>query len=163
MAFERDSGEGLEAAGVVLWGDEKGYKIINIVPLKVRELGYRGYNALLQDFAARVARPAAEMAGFKIELTSNRQSLDDWLPVEAATALRQFSVLANKSTGSSHPSDRKRWLAFLIKAHQDKRSFNSDLLMRWLVEVERWPEEVADKLASQYEFGLDLLDQYDQG
>ena len=103
------------------------------------------------------------MAGFEIEVTSNRQSLDDWLSVEAAAALRRFSVLANKSTGSSHPSDRERWVAFLIKAHQDERSFNSDLLMRWLVEVEGWPEEVADKLASQYEFGLDLLDQYDQG
>ena len=90
------------------------------------------------------------------------EELDDWLPRAAADALRRFSSLANKATGSSHPSDRERWFAFLIAAHCDRGSLNAGRLERWLIESERWPIESAQGLAVEYELALDLLEEYDR-
>lgn len=160
IAFERSGGEGIDAVGLVLWAREEGFEITNIVPLAVGELGPRRYNAALQDFESCVARPAAMEVGFEVQVTSAQQGPADWLPPLAAEALQRFSGAANKATGSSHPTDRRRWFAFLIAAHT-ANDLDTDRLMRWLVEVEGWPEDVAHDLVVQYEFGLALLDEYD--
>lgn len=161
IAFERSEGEGIDAVGLVLWAKQGGFEISNIVPLKVRELGPRRYNAALQDFEGSVARPAAEEVGFAVKTTPAQQGISDWLPPDAAQALRRFSTAANKTTGSAHPLDRQRWFAFLILAHREG-NLDTDRLMRWLVEVENWPEDVAHDLVIEYDFGLALLDEYDR-
>jgi hypothetical protein len=58
--------------------------------------------------------------------------------------------------------DRGRWFAFLFAAHRSRGSFDTHRLMRWLTEVEGWPDEQAQDLALQYEFALDLLDKYER-
>jgi hypothetical protein len=45
---------------------------------------------------------------------SDAQDLENLLGEEAARRLEAFSAGVNKTTGSSHPADRDRWLAFLI-------------------------------------------------
>lgn len=162
IVFEREAGDGLPAAGLVLWSRPDGYEVTNIVPREVQELGYHGYNAILQDFIARLAEPAARHVGFSLETTAAEQTLDDWLSREAAEALRRFSALANKATGSSHPSDRKRWFDFLLQVHAGGQRLNTEQLARWLVEVEGWSDDKAHDLVVQYEFGLELLDEYVQ-
>ncbi|AFK54015.1 hypothetical protein [Tistrella mobilis] len=162
IAFVREPGDGVDAVCLVLWSRDDAYEVTNIVPRDVGELGHQRYNAALQDFIARVARPAATAARFEIQTTSAQQGLNDWLPAAAADALRRFSATANKSTGSSHPSDRKRWFAFLLQAHRDAGSFDTDRLVRWLTEVEGWPDDKAHDLAIEYEFGLALLNEYDR-
>jgi hypothetical protein len=162
IAFVREAGDGIDAVSLVLWSRGDAYEVTNIVPREVRELGYERYNAALQDFVARVARPAATAARFAIATTSAHQELNDWLPSAAADALRRFSALANKSTGSSHPLDRPRWFEFLLQAHRDAGSFDTDRLVRWLTEVQGWPDDKAHDLAIEYEFGLALLDAYDR-
>ena len=162
LVFERDASDGLVGTGLVLWSTPDGYQVTNIVPTESGSLSYASYNRILQDFEHRVAGPASELAKFKLELTPPRQSIDDWLPPSVADALRRFSSLANKQMGASHPLDRRRWLTFLIDAHRDNHSFNSERLARWLIEVERWPEDNAHDLAIEYEFALALLRQYDQ-
>jgi hypothetical protein len=163
IVFAREKGEGIEAVGLLLWSREDGYEVTNIVPRDIRELDFEGYNAALQDFVASVAEPASRMAGFQIEMTPERQSLSDWAPANVADALDRFSKLANKSTGSSHPSDRKRWFDFLFAAYKAPKRLGTDQLIRWLVEVEGWSEEIAHDLAIQYEFGLNLLKEYETG
>jgi hypothetical protein len=116
----------------------------------------------LQDFAERIARPAAQRVGFQVKTTAARQSVEDWLSPKAAKALTLFSRAANKSRGSSHPLDRRRWFQFLIEAHAGGGHLDVQTLSRWLTEVEGWDDEHAVELAIEYEFGLELLSEYDQ-
>lgn len=162
IMFSREQGNGIEAVGLLLWSRGDDYQVTNIVPRDVGQLGYEAYNAALNDFVERIAKPASQAVGFRIETTPERQSLTDWVSSDVAEALRRFSVLANKSTGSSHPSDRQRWFEFLFAAHGASEKLDADRLIRWLSEVENWPEDTAHDLAIQYELGLDLLKAYDE-
>ncbi|MGK8436764.1 hypothetical protein ACRS3X_05310 [Ectopseudomonas hydrolytica] len=162
VVLARAAFDDIDESGLVLWQEHDGYKVSNIVPRNVGELGITKYNRILRDFVALVATPAAQVGGFDIDLTSPNQTLDDWLATESAAELRRFSKLANKSTGASHPLDQKRWFTFLISAHRASKRLDSDQLARWLIEVEGWSEERAYELAIDYEFALGLLEQYDQ-
>ena len=90
------------------------------------------------------------------------KTLEDWLTAEQATALRHFSRAANKATGAAHPRDRERWYAFLIAVHCNPKRLDTEHLVQWFVEVDGWSEERAHELASDYDFALGLLAQYDQ-
>ncbi|GAA3994829.1 hypothetical protein GCM10022279_18040 [Comamonas faecalis] len=162
IVLVRDAFDDVDESGLVLWQEGDGYKVSNIVPRNVGELGITKYNLILRDFVTKIAEPAARVGGFEVELSSPHQSLDDWLDAEPTTALRRFSRLANKSTGAAHPMDRDRWYVFLIAVHHASKRLDADQLVRWLVEVERWPEDKAHELAIDYEFALGLLEQYDQ-
>lgn len=161
IVLVRDAFEDVDESGLVLWQEGEGYKVSNIVPRNVGELGITKYNAILLDFVTRIAEPASRDGGFEVELSSPYQSLDDWLDAESAAALRRFSRLANKSTGAAHPMDRDRWYAFLIATHHASKRVDTDQLVRWLVEVEHWSEDKAHELAIDYEFAIGLLEQYD--
>lgn len=162
IVLVRAAFDDIDESALVLWQEADGYRVSNIVPRHVGELGITRYNAILQDFVERVASPAAQAKGFEIELSSASQSLDDWLAADPAAALRRFSRLANKSTGAAHPKDRERWYAFLIATYQSPQRLDADQLTRWLIEVEHWSAEKAQALAIDYEFSLGLLEQYDQ-
>ena len=161
MAFERESDNNLPKSGLSLWTDSEGYQVINIVPLEIDHLSISSYNDILDDFIHRIVQPASKTSGFRIKLSARRESITDWTSQEAADDLHHFSVLANKSTGSGHPSDRKRWLSFLFSVHKARGKLDPALLERWLIEAEEWPPDSAARLISQYEFGMDLLDQYE--
>ena len=59
LAFGREAGDGIDEVSLVLWQEPGGYRVANIVPKNVGELGIEGYNGVLQDFVAVVAKPAA--------------------------------------------------------------------------------------------------------
>ena len=162
IVFVRDVVDDIDEAALVLWQDGAGYKVSNIVPRNVGELGIRKYNAILCDFATRIAEAAAPAGGFSVELSSSYESLDDWMDSGPADALRRFSHLANKSTGATHPRDKERWQTFLIAAHRASRRLDTDQLERWLIEVDGWSGDPARELVLEYEFALGLLDQYDR-
>lgn len=161
IAFARDASEGSDAVALVLWSCDDGFELMNIVPREVGQLGEHRYNRALLDFVERVALPSASQAGFAIELSPAQQGPNDWLSERAAHALRLFSAAANKSTGSSHPADRRRWFAFLVAVHRGQNAPDAGRLVRWMIQVERWPESIAHDLAIQYEFALELLHEYD--
>lgn len=162
IVLVRATFDDIAESGLVLWQEHDDYKVSNIVPRNVGELGIANYNAILRDFVTRVAEPAARAGGFVIKLTSPNQTLEDWLDTKPATALRRFSRLANKSTGATHPMDRDRWYAFLMATHRASKRLDSDQLARWLVEVDGWSADRAQELAIDYEFALGLLEKYDQ-
>lgn len=161
IAFQRKADSALPAAGLTLWSHADGYEVSNIVPREMGQLGFAKYNALLQEFADLIARPAAVAAGFLVEVTSSSQSLQDVSSPEVAAALTRFSGAANKSTGSTHPADRKRWMHFLILEHRSGGDLSAEFLGRWLIEAEGWDDESAHDLAIEYEFAQDLLRAYD--
>lgn len=163
IAFERPATKGLP--GVTLWmfeDDKGGYKVSNVVPIQQGQLGVAGYNAALVDFASTVVSPVIKSSGIELVLTSADQTIEDWTDPATASALKRFSSLANKSTGRSHPLDEERWLDFIISAHHGGRPLDSEQLSRWLIEVERWSDDIAHDLASDYSMGMALLDRYDR-
>lgn len=157
IAFERSPADGLPSLGLLLWSFPGGYEVSNIVPLDVGEIGADRYNAALQDFVKQVVQPATQDAIIKIDLGKAAESIADWISPEAAALLRLFSAAANKSTGSAHPMDRRRWFEFLIATHRAGKHPSAEMLSRWLVQVDGWPERVASRLAVEFEFGLALL------
>lgn len=162
IALVREPLHGIDEAALVLWGEESGYRVANIVPRNVGELGIANYNAILQDFVQRIAEPAARAGGFAVDLSPCQQTLEDWMNPAVAETLRRFSHLANKSTGTAHPLDQDRWFAFLIAAHRAPERPDPERLARWLEEVEGWPGDTARELAGDYEVARGLLEKYDR-
>jgi hypothetical protein len=161
ILFRREAGDDYRAAGLTLWETNDGYYVPNIVPSEGHKLTHAQYNAILADFVERVAAPVAERIGFTIITTKARQSLSDWLSADAALKLQRFSGAANKSTGSSHPADERRWFDFLVAAHRSENKLGADILARWLHEVEGWDDDSAHELAGDFETSLSLLAFYD--
>src|SRR4051794_33479684 len=146
------------AAMLILTQKDAGtFFVSNIIPLSKHQLEHGEYNAILEDFYERVIRPYAGPAGVTASLSRGQVDLEHWMSHDAAELLRQFSACANKGTGSSHPSDRDRWNAFVVAAHRDGSRMDAADLRRWLIEVDGWPPEVADQLAVEYEYGRELL------
>jgi hypothetical protein len=129
----------------------------NVVPRAQHQLARGQYNSLLEEFYQLFIRPAADQTGAAAELTGNQADLDRWLSPAAAEKLIGFSRGANRGTGSSHPSDRERWNDFVLAAHGERSRLDAPTLRRWLVEIEGWAPEVAEELATEYEYGRELL------
>ena len=161
ILFRVKQTENHPAAGLTLWETDDGYYVPNIVPMESGKLTYTQYNKILESFASSIANKAASENGYTISMTSEYENLSDWISEDVATKLNQFSKSANKSTGAGHPSDEKRWLDFLITMHRSGKSLDASTLIRWLVEVEGWNNEIAHELGTSYENGLSLLNYYD--
>lgn len=163
LALERADSIGFPGVSLWMYSNEDGsYRVTNIVPLESGELGVTGYNAALHDFFQSVIEPARARAPITAELTGASVSIVDWAGEPSAKALEIFSTLANKLTGRSHPKDGQRWLNFLMEAHRAKSSLTGDQLVRWLIEAESWPVEVAYELASEYDLSRNLLKLYEE-
>lgn len=155
--FERAATADLPAAGLAMLGREGGLSVINIVPLELHQLSIHQYNAILMEFFEAAVAPAVAGLQLTAHLTDDTASITKWLSAPAADALRCFSNLANHSTGSAHPRDRERWFAFLVLAHQELSTLDTDMLKRWLVEEGGWSLDMASDLAIEYEFARSLL------
>ena len=162
LLFRTESTEAYPEAGLTLWEYEDGYYVPNIVPLKAGQLTHSQYNAILEDFIQEIASSVAPQHGFTISTTQGHQSIEDWVPEDAATKLRRFSGAANKSTGASHPADERRWFDFIVSVHRSSARLDADQLARWLYEVDGWDEGSAHNLAARYEGALALLKFYDE-
>lgn len=132
--------------------------VSNIVPAETSELTHDQYNLVLMAFHDNILRKLATDFSVTILATGDQRKIEDLLSADAFKALKTFSTLANRSTGSAHPMDRDRWYAFLIAVHQEKSPLDTTDLMRWLTEVEKWPERVAHDLVIEFEFAKGLLD-----
>lgn len=163
IVFERDGDRSIRAARLFLFQHGDRYQLGNIVPCdNGPSLGAHGYNDLIDDFVAHVAEPGTRDTATVLRTTKRHNTITDWTSKDAASALRRFSAAANKATGASHPADAERWRNFLIADHRAGGNWNHSHFERWLVEVEHWPPDEAQELASQRDQALELLDQYDK-
>jgi hypothetical protein len=133
----------------------------NVVPHESGRLTYDEYNRVVVEFHHEYAGPVALDMGFSALLTSDDQTLEDWISTDSAQKLRSFSLNANKSTGSGHPCDQRRWYDFVISVHRNNDSLCASTLERWLIEEEGWGEHQAGRLAVEYEEELGLLSYYE--
>lgn len=151
--------DGPRSAAIVVLAqkDPATFFVSNIVPRERHQLSHAQYNAVLEDFYSRVFKPYADNAGLRCELTGPEVGLEHWMSQETAELLRSFSTLANRGTGSSHPTDKKRWNDFVLSAYRTGSTLDSSTLARWLIEAEDWPPPIAEQLALEYEYGRELL------
>ena len=159
------------------WRD--GYvKVCNIVPLQKNQLTIDEYNQLLDLFYNEVAKAYGDIhEDIKVVgPSSDRFNPIDCISEEALKKLTLFCNSANKSTGSSHPSDEERWFDFICQTVDDGRIFDYDTLLEFLQDEEywgkkekgflgvigqfAWDEENAEKLASEYEDYVRILQYY---
>ncbi|CAI2467647.1 hypothetical protein [Serratia plymuthica] len=162
IVFSREPFDNVDESSLILWQDGNSYRVANIVPKNVGDLGIKKYNLILRDFYEKVIYPLVKEEGFNVTISSKTQSLDDWLDESTANSLSLFLRMANKYTGASHPLDEQRWYEFLINAHKSSASLDAEQLSRWLIEVDSWPDEIARELAINYEFARGLLKTYDE-
>jgi hypothetical protein len=166
LTFQRQKTDDLPDSSLWLVTTDtgSGYYVSNIVPSRLGHLTVGQFNAVLKDFADRVAAPVTVHHKFSIHTSPPRQSLEDWLSPDAETKLRCFSAMANKTTGSSHPADKLRWLDFIIAVHKSSNKcnkFDDNKLTRWLNEVDGWNQVSAGELGVEYGDGIALLKRYD--
>lgn len=146
----------------LLWMSEEpsGLKVYNIVPEKPGSLSYPEYNLILNEFNSVYIQPLSNMLGYETHLSNSHITIDDWAVPATVKALKLFSGCANKGTGRAHPMDDERWMDFVITAHKVDDKLNAENLRRWLVEEERWHDELAWDLCADYEYGRNLLKKY---
>ena len=87
IVFIRNAGDNIETVELSIMQRDNVYEVTNIVPRDVSELNIQGYNSALQDFVLQVAEPASRSGAFRREMSSERQSIKDWIPDDAAEAL----------------------------------------------------------------------------
>lgn len=134
----------------------------NIVPVESGRLEIDQYNYVLTEFYEKFAKSAADELKLEHKLTDDVKGIDNWVSPNVEKKLTRFSRLANKGTGSAHPSDEERWFDFIISAHQENSSLSSETLRRWLTEVEGWSAEISWDLVIEYESARRLLKFYDE-
>jgi hypothetical protein len=159
-AYSCESKGSRKAATLYLCARNEQFYVSNIVPKEVQRLSMDEYNAMLVEFHDNFISPVVDEIGFSVTLTSNNQTIEDWVSAESAAKLRSFSGLANKSTGSSHPNDEERWFDFIVSIVVNQEKLDTLLLRRWLIEEERWHEDIADNLAVEFSQGVRLLQYY---
>lgn len=134
--------------------------LTNIIPINERSLTPDEYNDIRDIFAHELVAPAAAELDLELQVSKREVTIDDWIDPESRDALYAFSGSANKSTGSSHPSDKERWDHFICLIHLHKVTFDTDYLQEWL-NRDGWDWDRASDLAIEYEQGLSLLSHYD--
>ena len=156
FCFNRAKNDGLDAKLWIVSDDKSRLKVSNIVPTEQTSLKFDDYNKILSEFYNFGIQDAAESLNGSSELTSDIFELEDVVESHIAKALRAFSSCANKSTGSSHPSDRQRWLDFIVNSYKANSQLELDELQKFLVN-DGWSEDFAFDLSSEYESFLELL------
>lgn len=134
--------------------------IPNIIPNE-GQLSYSEYNSVFSVFIEQILKPAINKWNRKHELkiTEETVRVSTVLPEILTKLLTSFSSAANK--GSTHWADEERWRKFIIEAYRNSNRPSGSLLNRLLKEELGWSAERASDLVIEYEFGLELLKDYD--
>lgn len=157
----------------------EGYvKVGNIVPLEKSQLTIEEYNEVLDLFYKDIVEPYAKVHT-DIEIIGPTSAAFEPLNHITETALAKLEYFcnnANKSTGSSHPSDEERWFDFICQTVEDEKVFDYDTLYKFLMDKDywgnkkegfigvigrfAWSEEKASELALEYENYVRFLEYY---
>lgn len=152
--------------------------VSNIVPLEKSKLSVDEYNAVLRKFYADIVVPYKE-THHDVEISKITDDIFDPTTVitkNALEKLKAFCNCANKSTGSSHPDDQKRWFDFICQTVDDNKMFDYMTLCDFLQDESYWGKKEddflgamgqfawdgthAEQLASEYELACEILQYY---
>lgn len=144
-----------------LWDYNGIYEVFNILPLETGSLGYKEYNFILNEFNNLFILNIVDKYEANVILTKPEKLIIDTIGDEAFQSLKSFSNYANKSTGHSHHYDFERWCEFVFIIFRKNIELGSSELEVWLIE-NGWSEEMASKLASDFEYSISFLKKYEQ-
>ena len=132
-------------------------KVGNIVPLNKYQLSIEEYNAVLDLFYVDIIAPnQTKLHGIKV--VGPESDIFDplkYISAEALKKLERFCHCANKSTGSAHPSDERRWFDFICQTVDDGLVFDYDTILRFLMDEEYWGRKDARSIATIGQFAWD--------
>jgi hypothetical protein len=140
------------------WGPDECH-LYQIFPRSEHTLSDEEYNHILAEFTGEVLEPLSRGTAIRSEVLPPQIRLRDYLSVEAAQKLKDFSSLANRT--SLQPSDRNRWQQFVMRAHLDDSIMDTDFLEAWLAS-QGWSEPMRQELSREYEAIRSLLWNYDE-
>lgn len=147
-----------------LWlarNDEKEYiHVTNIVPKKKNPLSECEYNELINSFINPQVISELKSANVRVEIQPFEYLIEDVVNSDTVKLLKTFSSCANKSTGTAHPSDAKRWFEFILSSFREGE-IEDNTLRDFLIE-DGWTEAMASELIIKYEYSIDLLHYYEQ-
>ena len=133
------------------------WRVTNIVPaIQNAAFSEDTYYSLLTSFR-ETTLPLARECNVTISLPQLDVGPEYWLTPKQEDLLRSFSEHANRSTGSAHPQDQKRWNDFVIKVHHDGSNVGGGDIGRILIEHYHWSEHIADELAIDFDKQRALL------
>jgi hypothetical protein len=144
-----------------LWDYNGFYEVFNIIPVETRSLEFKEYNFILNKFYKLFIVGLASQFDATVTLTKSEKLIIDTIGNEAFQSLKSFTNLANKSTGNSNPYDFERWCEFVFIIFRKNIELSSTELEVWLIE-NGWGEEMASKLALDFEYSISLLEKYEQ-
>lgn len=132
------------------------------------------YNGVIDQFYNDIVKPYADCHN-AIRVDGPTSGVFDplcYITTEALEKLRSFYYCANKTTGSSHPCDEKRWFDFVIQTVEDGRTLDYNTFCRFLTDGDFWRErglestqstwsdENAEELAMEYDNYVRFLQYY---
>lgn len=153
--------QGKNIKGVLwMWLGGNMVEVFNIVPLIGNHLEFSEYNHILEQFRQSVIESMKSNFRLSVEVSKPFFDINDVATPDSVNALTRFSACANKSTGHSHPCDFDRWCEFVISSFRSTKHIGVTDLMNWLIE-NGWSDDMANELALDYEYSLDLLEHYE--
>lgn len=105
IVIKKDKSPSSLKATLFLYLNDSKIAVTNIIPSDQRELNYDEYNFILDEFYRLFV--INNPFNLRIDYSNENILIQDILTKEVSDRLIQFSRLANKSTGSSHPLDKK--------------------------------------------------------
>ena len=129
----------------------------NIIPLIKNQLSIEEYNAVLMLFYKEIVVPYEKENSY---LSISQPTDDNFNPltIMSETSLKKLKAFcggANKSTGSSHPCDKERWLSFILQTVEEDRILDSDILCRFLQDKESWGKKPNDYIGVMGDYAWD--------
>ena len=144
-----------------MWDANGPFEVFNITPTYKDSLSEKQYNHILNRFYNDVIEPISNQFELKVQFSKSNISFKDLIGLNSFHLLKNFSNLANKSNGHSHPLDFERWLQFVLSIHRSNSSIQISDFTKWLIE-NNWNESTAWKLGLDLDYALKVLKKYDK-
>ena len=134
--------------------------IVNIVPMPesgISHIEYAEYNRLLNLFRDQVFVTIYNEHGNEIKENSEDYDIKDVIP-KSYTALNTWLSMYPLSR---HPSDTKRWYAFVVALHKNKELLSIEDFEKYINENYGWDNDQIEEFSLKLESQLELLEYYD--
>jgi hypothetical protein len=154
-------GEREEANLWLVFGDSNELRASGIATPMWSGLSLGQYNLILDEFSKKFAEPVAVVMGLQPIINPPDVTPQQLLPPEVTSTLEYLAERVSPTPWACPPSDKARWQAFLIGAHQAHSELDGITLSRWLIEKAGWPHEAARGLGVEYQMGRSLLETYE--
>jgi hypothetical protein len=163
--FHRDSDGIIVACALCIIRTAPGHlRVTNIVPDKMGDhISVDQYAQMLHEFDSQIAAPSAEAVEGMTVVETSRQNLSDYFSQRSIELLKAFCLGSNAGDLGNHPSDQRKWRAFLLHVfYNEEERVSGDVFGRLLSSENWWPDSNIRRLANQYNFAMALLEQNDE-